>query len=199
MDRPPVPPDAALIRLAREGAGISVASAAEAAGMSKSRWVQIENGQEKRQGLIRATHAKPVTIARMAHALRITPERLESEGQRPDAAEILREILHREVEAAEAAAPAALPVPGEPPGWMASEEARTAANRPYADQIRGRLNLLRGQGITSPSGDQLFPDSPADARLWDKYADDWEDRDVVWFIADLQRRADGRNRPVNTG
>jgi hypothetical protein len=94
---------------------------------------------------------------------------------------------------------AALPVPGEPPGWMASDEykveidgvliARTEADRPYADRIRGRLDMLRAQRITAPSGAQLFPDSPGDARDWDKY-DDWEARDRVWFIADLQRRAD---------
>jgi hypothetical protein len=81
---------------------------------------------------------------------------------------------------------------------MASEEGRSEADRPYADRIRGRLGLLRGQGIRNPSGEQLFPDSPADAREWDKYAADWETRDVVWLVADLQRRADGR-LPPNSG
>jgi hypothetical protein len=99
------------------------------------------------------------------------------------------------------AAPAALPVPGEPPGWMAGTmtvtgEDRTAANRPYADRIRGRLDLLRLQGITSPSGAQLFGEGTADARDWDKYAaDGWEIPDLMWLIGDMQRRAAGRTSP----
>jgi hypothetical protein len=90
-------------------------------------------------------------------------------------------------------APAALPVPGEPPGWLAGDEARSGADRPFADEIRGRLKLLRAQGIPAPSGGELFPDSPADARDWDKYAaDGWTIRDLTWFIADMQRRKAGR-------
>ena len=96
------------------------------------------------------------------------------------------------------AAPAALPAPGEPPGWMAADEDRTEANRPYADRIRGRLDMLAAQGVPAPSGARLFPDSPADARDWDKY-DDWEIPDRVWFIADLQRRADARGPGGVTG
>lgn len=91
-------------------------------------------------------------------------------------------------------APAALPVPGEPPAWMAAEPDRTGANHPYADRIRGRLDMLAAQGVTAPSGAQLFPDSPADARDWDKYGE-WEARDRVWFIADLQRRDHDRRAP----
>jgi hypothetical protein len=96
------------------------------------------------------------------------------------------------------AAPPAV-IPAEPPGWMASDKKRTAANRPYADRIRGRLDLLRELGVRSPSGDQLFPDSPADAADWDKYAGDWEDRDVVWFVADIQRRQVRRGPNSGTG
>jgi transcriptional regulator with XRE-family HTH domain len=91
------------------------------------------------------------------------------------------------------APPAALPVPGEPPGWLVSEEARAAADRPYADRIRGRLDLLRLQGVTAPTGGQLFGEGTPDARDWDKYAADWETRDVIWFVADMQRRAAGRD------
>jgi hypothetical protein len=96
------------------------------------------------------------------------------------------------------AAPAVLPVPSGPPGWMAGEEGRSAADRPYADRIRGRLDLLRLQGVTAPTGEQMFGEGTADAREWDKYAADWETRDVVWLVADLQRRADGR-LPPNSG
>ena len=96
-------------------------------------------------------------------------------------------------------APAAAPRgPGEPPAWMAAEPDRTAANRPYADRIRGRLAMLRAQGTRAPSGAELFPDSAADARDWDKYGD-WEEKDRVWFIADLQRREVGRAPNSGTG
>ena len=106
------------------------------------------------------------------------------------------------------AAPTPLPVPGEPPGWMADGYKveidgvlidRTEADRPYADRIRGRVDLLRMQGVPDPSGAQLFGEGTADAREWDKYAGDWDIPDRVWFIADLQRRAAARDGGGNSG
>lgn len=96
MERPPAPPEAALIRLARQAANIRMAQAAKEAGVSLARWSHIENGYETRQGATRQVQAKAGTLARMAHAVGITPERLETEGERPDAAEVLREILRSE-------------------------------------------------------------------------------------------------------
>lgn len=94
MERPPAPPEAVLIRLAREAAGITVAEAAKTAGVSVARWSQIEAGSEMRHGQVSPVTGKAGTIARMAHAVpRISPERLAAEGRRPDAAEILREIV----------------------------------------------------------------------------------------------------------
>ena len=78
---------------------------------------------------------------------------------------------------------------------MAADKARTAANRPFADRIRGRLDVLRLQGAANPAGAELFGAGTADAEDWDKYAADWDVRDVVWFVADLQRRAAGRRTP----
>lgn len=115
MERPPAPPEAALIRLARQAANIRMAKAAKEAGVSLARWSHIENAYETRQGTARPVKAKADTLARMARAIGLSPERLESEGQRPDAAEILREMLR----------PAAGPAPPsfpEPP--TAAEEAR---------------------------------------------------------------------------
>lgn len=99
MDKPAAPPDASLIRLVREAAGMSTQDVARKAGISAVRLTQVENGYETRNGQIRAVHAKPGTMAHIAHALEISPERLEQEGQRPDAAPILREILRSEEEA----------------------------------------------------------------------------------------------------
>jgi len=99
------------------------------------------------------------------------------------------------------AAPGLLPavIPAGPPGWLASDKKRSAADRSYADEIKGRLKLLRLQGVTAPEGEQIFGEGTDDARLWDKYAADWEPRDVVWFIADIQRRNAARAAGPNSG
>ncbi|MFE3129156.1 helix-turn-helix domain-containing protein [Streptomyces hydrogenans] len=88
---PTPPPEAALLRLAREAAGLSPESAATrmAGKFSGSRWRQIEAGY--RRDSDSAVVAKAPTLAQMAHALGITPDRLEAAG-RGDAATILREI-----------------------------------------------------------------------------------------------------------
>jgi transcriptional regulator with XRE-family HTH domain len=101
--RPSPPPEAALIRLARKAAGLTVSEAARRAGasmargISTSRWSQVENGYEVRAGgEARRVEAEAGMLAHMAHAVGLTPERLESEGLRPDAAGILREMLRGE-------------------------------------------------------------------------------------------------------
>lgn len=71
--------------------------------------------------------------------------------------------------------------------------ARIASDRPYFDEINERRVALAARGITDPSGVQLFPGSPDDAKTWDGIGARMEIRDRVWFIADLQRRADGRD------
>ena len=86
------PPEAVLIRLVRQAAGITVDAAATRAGISKARWTQVETGREKRKDGYRPAVAPSGTLARMAGAIPgVTPERLEDAG-RPDAAEVLREI-----------------------------------------------------------------------------------------------------------
>jgi transcriptional regulator with XRE-family HTH domain len=93
MQAPSPPPEASLLHRARESAEITMAEAAKTAGITDTRWSQIERGHERRKGIDVPARAKAGTLARMARAIGISPERLESEGQRPDAAEILREIL----------------------------------------------------------------------------------------------------------
>jgi len=85
-------------------------------------------------------------------------------------------------------------VPAEPPRWTAptDDEARAAANRSWFDQIQGRLDLLRARGVAEPSGRQLFPDAPDDAKAWDGIGPRMEIDDRVWIIADLRRRAHDR-------
>lgn len=93
MERPAPPPEALLIALARKAAGIRAPAAARKAGISKARWSQVENGCEMREGAYRPVRARDDTLAHMAYAIGVTPERLETEGRRPDAAAVLREIL----------------------------------------------------------------------------------------------------------
>jgi transcriptional regulator with XRE-family HTH domain len=96
MEASPPPPEGALLHRARESAEITIADAARAAGITDTRWSQIERGHERRKGMDVPARAKAGTLARMARAIGVSPERLESEGRRPDAAEILREILRTE-------------------------------------------------------------------------------------------------------
>jgi transcriptional regulator with XRE-family HTH domain len=91
---PTPPPEAVLIRLVREAAGLKLPAVARLAGISKARWSQIETGYETRAGSYRQVKGRAVTVAHMAHAIGLAPERLATEGNRPDAAAVLREILH---------------------------------------------------------------------------------------------------------
>lgn len=93
MSASPPPPEAVLIYRARESASITIADAAKAAGITDTRWSQIERGHERRKGIDVPARAKAGTLARMARAVGISPERLEKEGQREDAADLLREML----------------------------------------------------------------------------------------------------------
>jgi hypothetical protein len=137
-----------------------------------------------------------VTIAHMAYAVGLSPERLESEGQRLDAAEILREILHRKVEAADA--PAVI-LAGSLPSAPMDNPARESATYPYAIPIWEQVVRLAAQGITDPAGSQMFPDSPHDAKAWDGIGSRLDIGDRVWLIADLRRRAAARNRQTSAG
>jgi transcriptional regulator with XRE-family HTH domain len=94
-----VPPEASLIRLARQAKGLSPESAAALLPikLSGNRWRQIEKGYE-RLVPFKGVRAPDSTLAHMAHTVGVTPDRLEG-AERPEAAEILREILRSESEA----------------------------------------------------------------------------------------------------
>lgn len=88
----PPPPEAALIRLAREAAGLSPETAAArmiASAIGGSRWRQIEAGYRGDSG--KKVEAKAPTLAHMALAVGVTAERLAEVG-REDAAAILEEV-----------------------------------------------------------------------------------------------------------
>jgi hypothetical protein len=91
---------------------MSIPDAARKSGISKARWSQVETGHETRAGVDRVVQAKAGTLARMAAAVGLPPERLEAEGQRADAAMVLREILQGQPSAPEPS-PAAAIAPAE--------------------------------------------------------------------------------------
>jgi transcriptional regulator with XRE-family HTH domain len=108
VTKPEPPPEAVIVRLAREAAHIRTEDAARAAGISKARWSQVETGYESRLGIRRPVVARAVTLAHMARAVGVSPARLRAEGHRPDAADILEEILRREQPAPEPPPPAVI-------------------------------------------------------------------------------------------
>jgi hypothetical protein len=65
-----------------------------------------------------------------------------------------------------------------------------ARARPYADRIWARLRELAAQRVTSPSGAEVFPNSPQHARAWDTWADSRSDHVRIWLIAITQMRDD---------
>jgi transcriptional regulator with XRE-family HTH domain len=158
MDKPPARPESALIRLAREAAGISIPEAAAASGVSKARWSQIEAGYETRGDIVRPVQAKAATLARMAHVAGLTPERLAGEGQRPDAADVLAEILRQDRDDRGGVLPAAAPEWRPPvlPAKGVTAAVITAA-APRMRAILARLRELQDQGHADPSGHAMFP------------------------------------------
>lgn len=90
---PMPPPEAATLRSARIRQHLSVREAAQRAGVSASLWRQVEAGyMTPAKGVHTPKIAPAATLARMAQAVDLQAEHLESRGQRPDAAEILREM-----------------------------------------------------------------------------------------------------------
>jgi hypothetical protein len=88
-----------------------------------------------------------------------------------------------------------------PDGWRPpiADKARRDADAPYAMEIMERLLALADGGVIDPSGVQVFPGDPGDAKAWDGIGGRLDVRDRVWFIADLRRRADGRAGNSGTG
>jgi hypothetical protein len=93
MNTPPdPPPEGVLIESARRDAELSVRESARRAGISEGWWRQVVKGSQSVPGgayvPVRGVPAK--TIAKMATAVGLSPERMEAEGRRPDAAAQMR-------------------------------------------------------------------------------------------------------------
>ena len=180
------PPEAILIQRARKAADLSAEEAAaqvRAAGgrISATYWRDTERGYGGRRGQRVQVRASDRLLAQMARVLAIPPERLESEGGRPDAAEVLREIGRNK-------APTPQPPPHRPVDFGGKSEADREALQRFiqpilrtAYQILGVLDRFPADDLPDPSefpdgeaavssipGELLFPDNPGDASTWDK-------------------------------
>jgi hypothetical protein len=94
---PKPPPEADLIRLARQARGLSPEEAADRTPVRIKgfRWRQIESGYKGKPGASDEVKAPAKTLAHMAHTVGVTSARLAE--HRPDAAAILQEIEIQQV------------------------------------------------------------------------------------------------------
>jgi len=87
-------------------------------------------------------------------------------------------------------AAAARPPDDTPPPYP---RARGEADRPWFDEINEQRVALAAQGITDPTGEQMFPGRLDDIQAWNGIGARLSLKDRVWFIADLRRRAHSRD------
>ena len=167
-DLPRPTPEGQLIRRVRDLAipKLSIRAAAARIGMSAEQWGYVERGYfPGRSGNPPRPFSPPAaTLAKMAHALRITPGRLEAEGQRPDAAEVLREIIRQDQDQAQAQLP------------EVADFARAYGidpddpRDPYIASVREEIAEAIKRYGAAPTGEQIFHGAPAsyvEAAVWD--------------------------------
>lgn len=95
--RPEQPPEGRLIADAADHMNLSIREAARRAGISYGRWRQIVTGyQNISPGSFAPVHAPAKTLARMAAVVGVTSDQMETQGQRPDAAEFMRQDVRPE-------------------------------------------------------------------------------------------------------
>jgi len=104
--------------------------------------------------------------------------------------ESLTAVAHLRAQSLSLISPA---VPGPADNSPPYPQARAASDRPWFDEINERRVALALRGITAPSGAQMFGEGTDDAQLWDGIGARLDIGDRVWFVADLRRRAHGRN------
>jgi hypothetical protein len=172
--RPEQPPEGKLIADAANRLDLSIREAARRAGISYGRWRQITTGyQNVSPGSFAPVHAPAGTLAKMARVVGVTAEQMETAGQRPDAAEILR----IDAAAQDAGEDFALP----------ATAAMEIAMRSHLEEMQLRVELARrrnpGRRLT---GRLVFPLDARDAGSWDDLlARGWSENDVPRGIAAL--------------
>lgn len=164
QDIPPAPPEAEVIRLAREAMDMTAQSAAEASrthdgrGVSAAYWRDVERGAGGRRGERVPTRASARALAAMARVVGVTPAQLARAG-RQDAARVLDEILRRE-EAVRAVSEQSRPT-GIP---VIDQAASDEELEPYVRQIRRQIADAVADYGPEVSGEIIFgPGHEADA------------------------------------
>ena len=150
-DLPAPTAEGRLIRQARELAvpRLSIRAAAARISMSPEQWGNIERGYRYTRPNDPPRpfkHPPATTIAKMASAVGISPDQLESEGQRPDAAEILREIISQQGDSRTAP-----PEPGPVRDFARVEDEQ--ALRPFIENVL--RELYASVGLTFGPGQRV--------------------------------------------
>jgi hypothetical protein len=188
---PEIPPEAEVIRLAREAMDMTAQDAAEASrardgkGVSAAYWRDVERGHGGRRGRQVPTRASARALAAMARVVGVVPAQLAGAG-REDAARVLAEILRREGRAA----PALAVAPSSP--VTAEDLIREALDDPLFDMapVMKRMTeehmdeiavlvadaLTRNPDVKIPSGEEVFGKGSYEGRRWDKLAELGRDR-----------------------
>jgi hypothetical protein len=167
-DIPPAPPEAKVIKLAREAAGLTIQAASEKSrhldpegkGVSPVYWGSVERGTGGRRGQKVPARASAMKLALMGRTTGVEPRHL-AEAGRPDAARVLDEILRREIAGQAQSAP-----PPETPSLVAMLPPVVAAQvAPLLAQIRKQVADVRQPGRRL-AGEDIFDDGNRQL-LWD--------------------------------
>jgi hypothetical protein len=157
-------PEGDLIRRARERTipKISIRAASARIGISPEHWGNIERGYKSVSSAEPPRRLQPASaalIAKMARVVGISPEQMESEGQRPDAAEAMRTRL---------AAPALLRQARDDDSVLGlAPRMAEAVEQPMADIAGLAESAAEIENVDVPSGTSVFGAGPEAAR-WDK-------------------------------
>ena len=182
----PAPPEGKLIRAARERAipKLSIRAAAASLGISPEHWGNIERGYKSvsadKEPL--PVEASPDLLAKIGRLLGITPSQMETEGERPDAAEVMRCSAPLPVAVNSAVAAGLDPDDPHDP-WLSAIRQQVAAAR-----------LIHGDDVT---GSQIFfgtPSSSYEAGLWDDKRFNEESRVILIALQRAYRARDEAGR-----
>ena len=158
----PPPPEATLIRLVREAAGLSpeAAAARMETRFSGSRWRQIERGWRRDSDT--PVIAPDVTLAQMCFTLGISADRLAETG-RTAAVDILREI-----ERSKTPAPVPTPEASEPLAELEEWQQKVILNaldeRPRSAREKALLLRTLAEQIEAQSDEKGSSDDPSNDR-----------------------------------
>jgi transcriptional regulator with XRE-family HTH domain len=172
---PAPPPEALLIRTAREAAGMTAAQAAAATNgaVSATYWRDVERGHGGRRGKQAPARASARLLAAMAEITGATPDQLKK-AQREDAARVLEEILRRKAPPV-ASAPSLRPVPSRP--------AAADPESPAEVVLRELVERYADDGGVQYLGSDENPTRSAEGRI----------ADILEWLTWRRERRSGRN------